>query len=80
MQQWANFSFDIHLEKPDPRFFEFILDHEDLNPEETLFIDDTAENIEAAKKLGIKTYHIRRDELVRNLFNNGILKEEVAIG
>ena len=74
----AYFSFDIHLEKPDPRFFEFILDHEGLNPEETLFIDDTAENIEAAQKLGIKTYHIRRDELVRNLFNNGLLKEDVV--
>lgn len=71
------FSFAEHLEKPDPRFFELILDHESLNPEETLFIDDTAENIEAAKKLGIKTYHIRRDELVRNLFDNGILKEGV---
>ncbi|MCQ2301965.1 MAG: HAD family phosphatase [Bacteroidales bacterium] len=76
----AYFSFDIHLIKPDPRFFEFILDHEGLNPEETLFIDDTAENIEAAKRLGIKTYHIRRDELVRNLFTNGVLKDEVILG
>ena len=72
------FSFDIHLEKPDPRFFELILDHEQLLAEETLFIDDTATNIKAAKALGIKTYHIRRDELVRNLFDNGILKEDVV--
>lgn len=71
------FSFDIHLEKPDPRFFEFILDHEHILPEETLFIDDTAENIKAAKALGINTYHIRRDELVRNLFENGVLKDGV---
>ena len=72
------FSFDIHLEKPDPRFFELILDHEQLLAEETLFIDDTATNIKAAKALGIKTYHIQRDELVRNLFDNGILKEDVV--
>ena len=71
------FSFDIHLEKPDPRFFELILDHEGLVPEETLFIDDTEGNINAAKSLGINTYHIRRDELVRNLFLNGVLKEGV---
>lgn len=71
------FSFDIHLEKPDPRFFEFILDHEHILPEETLFIDDTAENIKVAKALGINTYHIRRDELVRNLFENGVLKDGV---
>ena len=72
------FSFAEHLEKPDPRFFELILDHEGLSPEETLFIDDTAANIEVAKSLGIKTYHIRRDELVRNLFENGVLKEGVV--
>ena len=69
------FSFDIHLEKPDPRFFELILDHEGLVPEETLFIDDTAANINVAKSLGINTYHISREELVRNLFENGVLKE-----
>ena len=69
------FSFAEHLEKPDPRFFELILDHEGLLPEETLFIDDTAENTKVAKSLGINTYHIRRDELVRNLFENGVLKE-----
>lgn len=72
------FSFDIHMEKPDPRFYELILDHEHLLPEETLFIDDTAENIKAAKSLGIKTYHIRRDELVRNLFENGVLKDGIV--
>jgi putative hydrolase of the HAD superfamily len=72
------FSFAEHLEKPDPRFFELILDHEGLLPEETLFIDDTAANIEAAKSLGIKTYHISREELVRNLFENGVLKEGVV--
>jgi putative hydrolase of the HAD superfamily len=71
------FSFAEHLEKPDPRFFELILDHEGLLPEETLFIDDTAANIKVAKSLGINTYHISREELVRNLFDNGVLKEGV---
>ena len=71
------FSFAEHLEKPDPRFFELILDHEHLLPEETLFIDDTAANIKVAKSLGLHTYHISRDELVRNLFSNGVLKEGV---
>jgi putative hydrolase of the HAD superfamily len=72
------FSFAEHLEKPDPRFFELILDHEGLLPEETLFIDDTAANIKVAKSLGINTYHISREELVRNLFQNGVLKEGVV--
>ena len=71
------FSFAEHLEKPDPRFFELILDHEGLLPKETLFIDDTEKNIKVAQTLGIRTYHIRRDELVRNLFENGVLKDGV---
>ena len=70
------FSFAEHLEKPDPRFFELILDHESLSPEETLFIDDTEANIKVAQSLGIRTYHIRRDELVRNLFVGGVLKDD----
>ena len=72
------FSFAEHLEKPDPRFFELILDHEGLAPEETLFIDDTEANIKAARSLGIRTYHISREELVRNLFVDGVLKEGVV--
>ena len=72
------FSFAEHLEKPDPRFFELILDHEGLLPEETLFIDDTEANIKVAKQLGIHTYHISREELVRNLFVNGVLKDGVV--
>ena len=72
------FSFAEHLEKPDPRFFELILDHEGLQPEETLFIDDTAANIKVAQSLGIRTYHISREELVRNLFSNGVLKEGIV--
>ena len=72
------FSFAEHLEKPDPRFFELILDHEGLLPEETLFIDDTEKNIKVAQSLGIRTYHISREELVRNLFENGVLKEGIV--
>ena len=72
------FSFAEHLEKPDPRFFELILDHEGLLPEETLFIDDTEKNIKVAQSLGIRTYHISREELVRKLFENGVLKEGVV--
>jgi len=72
------FSFAEHLEKPNPHFFELILDHEHLLPEETLFIDDSKKNIEAAQALGIHTYNIPRDELVRNLFENGVLKEGIV--
>ncbi|MBR4391501.1 MAG: HAD family phosphatase [Bacteroidales bacterium] len=73
------FSFDVHLMKPDPLFFEYILEHQGLKPNETLFIDDSRKNIEAAQSLGIHTYHIRRDELVRTLFVNGILRRDLTL-
>ena len=73
------FSFDVHLMKPDPLFFEFIIDHQRLKPAETLFIDDTKANIVAAQAFGLHTYLIRRDELVRNLFENGILRTDVEL-
>jgi putative hydrolase of the HAD superfamily len=40
--------------KPDPRFWEIILEQEQFNPEETFFIDDFPENVAAARSLGIK--------------------------
>jgi putative hydrolase of the HAD superfamily len=73
------FSFDVHLLKPDPLFFEYILEQQGLKPQETLFIDDSPANIAVARQLGIHTYHIHRDELVRNLFQDGILRPDVAL-
>lgn len=51
-------SHEIQLRKPNADIFEFVLKENDLNPTETLFIDDTLENTEAASKLGIKTWHL----------------------
>ncbi|MCY2687749.1 HAD family hydrolase [Salinimicrobium sp. TH3] len=51
-------SQEINLRKPDPEIFEYVLEKHDLKPGETLFIDDTPENTEAASKLGIHTWNI----------------------
>lgn len=75
----AYFSFDLHLSKPNPEVFEFVMYQHKLEPEETLFIDDTAEHIESAKKLGIRTYHLQQPVRVRDLFTNGILRTDLAI-
>jgi glucose-1-phosphatase len=52
------YSFLLKLYKPDPAIFEFVLRDSRLNAEETLFVDDYASNIEAAKKLGLQTIHL----------------------
>ncbi len=71
------FSFDTHICKPDPDFFIYILDRYNMKPEETLFIDDTPENILAAQKLGIVTYHSLTGARIVDLFENGLLKENL---
>lgn len=75
----AYFSFDLHLSKPNPEIFEFVLNQHKMIPEQTLFIDDTPEHIESARKLGLRTYHLLKPERVRDLFKDGILREDLKI-
>lgn len=51
-------SHEMGKRKPDHEIYEFVLKNHGLKPEETLFIDDTLENIEGANELGIKTWHL----------------------
>ena len=50
-------SHEVKLRKPNTAVFEFILNQHQLIAEETLFIDDTKENTEAAATLGIHTWN-----------------------
>jgi putative hydrolase of the HAD superfamily len=45
----------INMVKPDPAIFEYILATYNLNLAETIFIDDSKFNIEATRKLGLKS-------------------------
>lgn len=70
----AYFSHNLHLAKPDKRIFKFVLNAENLNPAETLFIDDNADNIASAQSLGINCYWLNNKDLT-SLFYNGLLVE-----
>ena len=48
--------------KPEPEIYQLLLDRFELEPAETLFIDDSKENIEAAKEFGLRTIHYRNSE------------------
>jgi glucose-1-phosphatase len=75
----AYFSFDLHLLKPNPEAYEFVMNQHGLKPANTLFLDDKTENIEAAKKLGLRTYQLSKPERVRDIFVNGKLKSDLKI-
>lgn len=62
----VNLSYQVRLRKPTLEIFEFVLDNGSLNPEKTLFIDDSLEHTNSALKLGIKAQHL-------NLNNNDTL-------
>ena len=47
------FSYTIKMIKPEEKIYRTLLDRFQLKPEECVFIDDTAQNIEGAEKLGI---------------------------
>ena len=62
-------SHEIHLKKPSPTIFEFVLNENNLNANECLFIDDNKDNIETANNLNFKTWHINpEEEDILNLF------------
>ncbi len=75
----AYFSFDLHLSKPNPEVYEFVINQHDLDPGKTLFIDDREDNIEVAQQLGFKTYLLQKPERVRDLFVDGKLKPGLDI-
>ena len=49
-------SFQLHMAKPDPAIYRHLLHELGTRPEETLFVDDKLENIEAARALGIRGF------------------------
>ena len=46
--------------KPQPEIYDLLLSRFDLDPADTLFIDDREENVEAAASKGISTVHFNR--------------------
>lgn len=63
----------VGVQKPDPEIYRLVLERLGVAPEETIFVDDFARNIEAAERLGMETMHFRagvdwRSELSRRLF------------
>lgn len=54
-------SAEINRIKPNLDFYEFILDKYKINANELLFLDDNIENVNGAKKLGIQTIKVEKN-------------------
>ena len=67
-------SYKVGMRKPDAEIFELVLSENNLLPHETLFIDDSIQHIESAKKLGINAYWLDvKKESIIDLFQNDLL-------
>jgi glucose-1-phosphatase len=62
-------SYKVGMRKPDAELFQLVLNENKLIAQETLFIDDSIQHIESAKKLGIQTYWLDvKKESITDLF------------
>jgi FMN phosphatase YigB (HAD superfamily) len=68
------YSHLVGKRKPDAGIFEQVLQENQLDPAETLFIDDSPQHLETAKKLGLQTYLMTAPDTIQQYFKiNGLL-------
>jgi len=63
----AYYSHEIGLRKPNADAYQYILQENNLQPYETLFIDDTPGNIEGAKAVGMPTILLTKEMKIEDL-------------
>ncbi len=64
------YSHNMNLRKPDKTIYTTVLEKEQLDPAETLFIDDMLQNVEAARSVGMHAHFldIENGETILDLF------------
>ena len=60
-------SWEIGMRKPDAEIFEYVIKDAGLDPEKTLFIDDSLQHILTAKELGFVTHHLKNETIIELL-------------
>lgn len=55
-------SYEVHELKPHKSIYETLINKYNINPEESLFIDDRNDNLEAANKIGIKGHNVNKND------------------
>ncbi len=63
----AYYSHEIGMRKPDASAYLYVLNENNLLPEETLFIDDTLKNIEGARAVGLQTIFLSDGKKIEDL-------------
>jgi len=72
-------SADVGLLKPDPRFFDLLVDRFGLTPASTLYIDDNPANVRAAAQRGLVVCHFTSAEQLDHLLGDLGLIPQAAL-
>ena len=64
------YSHEIGFRKPTRESYEYVLKSENLNPTETLFIDDLEHNVIGARQTGMSAYHHIKGDILVDLFKS----------
>lgn len=75
IKQYGTFIFDelfekmylshhVHMRKPEPEIFKYVLSDSKLNINETCFIDDSPQHVEGAGKAGIRSFLLKNENVV----------------
>jgi len=64
------YSNEIGYRKPSPESFQEIIRLSEINPEESIFIDDSLPNVEAAIGCGLKGYWLEPGQKIEEVFSN----------
>ncbi len=59
------FSAEVGMAKPDPRFYNWMLNKLGIEPAAAIFVDDFVENVAAAQALGLYAIHFRNSSQAR---------------
>jgi HAD superfamily hydrolase (TIGR01509 family) len=59
------FSAEYKMSKPDPKIYHLALSLGKIKASEAIFIDDKQENIDAAKKIGIKSFLFKDNKTLK---------------
>ena len=56
-------SYEMHLAKPDPAYFQYAIRESGINPAETLYVDDSPANIAVGREAGLQTLLVEPNKL-----------------
>ncbi len=63
------FSNQVQIRKPNGEAFEFVIQQNSLNLEETIFFDDSTQHIKGAESIGLKSIFVQKPNTILDFFD-----------